>query len=157
MQIKRDLQFCKKENLYLNYTLIKHVCPEKHGRLHRCMRCGLLFECEALECKAQFNVLPSLIREGKVVEHCPSNPSWEWIRDLISAKIDQLDFTDRPNVEAYGRCKLRDIGFAWRCHKPEGHKGSCSCHNDCGEASKDHVYCSYPPNHCGKHGWEENN
>ena len=149
-------QFCKEENLYLNYSLIKHVCPEKHAKLHRCMRCKLIFECENVYCTAQYDVLPSIIKNGQVVEHCPLHPDWNWIREYAQARFDQADFMDRPDVEAYGRCTLRDdVGkFKWRCHKPAAHSGVCSCHNDCGKESPDKFYCCFPPDHCGKHSWE---
>jgi len=137
------------------HTKIKHICHEHHGRLHKCMRCGLLFECETPNCQAQFKVLPSIIKDGQVIEHCPRNPDWDWIRDYGEALFDQARFCDGLETHWYGRCELRDSDdYKWRCHKRKGHDGACSCHNDCGEYSPNGGYCGFPPNHCGKHAWE---
>jgi len=136
------------------YTLIGHTCPEKHGKLHKCMRCGLIFECPTPEtCVAQYEVLPVVrTSDGELVDHCPPAPTWDWIRDLVLAREEQLGFMNGLRTEEYGRCKLRDGNeYSWRCHKKANHPSACSCHNDCGEPVGD-GYCSMPPDHAGRHG-----
>lgn len=135
--------YCK--TIY-DYKYIPHVCPESHDRLHECMRCGLIFECKNEGCQAQYKVLPMHIVDGVLVEHCPAVPSWDYIRELVEVRLHQTSFCE--GYDGYGKCELQD-GMEWRCHKKKGHKGYCSCHNDCGytEGST----CGYPPDHCGKH------
>lgn len=147
--------WCRNCNLVLGYTLIRHVCPNRHGKLHKCMRCGLIFECPTPDaCTAQYQVVPNMIVDGKIVEHCPPHPSWDWIRDLVAARSEQSSFTEGLPTGAYGRCTLRDSEPEWRCHKREGHNGSCSTHNDCGAVSEDYRVCGFPPYHAGRHAWE---
>src|SRR4051812_42483859 len=46
------------------------LAPRDSGRRrHRCMRCGDEFDCTAEGCVAKYDVLPTMIRGGVVVEH----------------------------------------------------------------------------------------
>lgn len=152
--------FCESCNTWFDYTLLEHVCPEKHGRLHRCMRCNLLFECKTEGCQAQFWAMPNIVVNRQIVEHCPQIPTWEWVRQHAVVYAEQLNFTEGLPEHAYGRCELRDglavsgESFEWFCSKPKGHAGACSCHNDCGAVGPEHSTCGMPPNHCGRHAWE---
>src|SRR5687767_6382551 len=54
-------------------------------RLHRCLRCGDVFECPHGEgCQAEYDVLPNLVDPvGNVWPHCPVQPDWNWIRERL--------------------------------------------------------------------------
>lgn len=145
-------KLCRSCNTYFDYKLLVHVCPGKHGKLHQCIRCGLLFECKATDCKAQFRVSPIIVTANGLVNHCPDRPSWDWIREYGRVGLDQLDFTEGVIYRCSLRTRKRD---GWECHKPPHHKGECSCHNDCGATNDEGVACGFPPDHCGRHAWEK--
>jgi hypothetical protein len=46
------------------------------------MRCGEEFDCQSIGiCGANYNVMANIVKpDGTIVEHCPRNPDWDWIR-----------------------------------------------------------------------------
>jgi hypothetical protein len=87
---------------------------KKHLR-HRCRRCLEEFDCQnPSTCEAGPDVLPNVVRDGKVERHCPDAPDWDWIRARIerergrqsaeakptTADVPELDITSDPEAMA---------------------------------------------------------
>lgn len=129
-------------------TQIQHV--------HRCGRCGIDFKCrnEGV-CTAEFQVLPIIIENGVVVEHCPRTPDWNWIREYGSRLVVQVNnYAQYDGPVCWTEIPASDRG-TWHCRKAYGHSGSHSPRNDCGLSSGvDKTVCGLPPDHAGRHAWE---
>jgi hypothetical protein len=70
------------EDCQTNKSDITEITARARKHKHRCMRCGEEFDCQSIGiCGANYNVMANIVKpDGTIVEHCPCNPDWDWIR-----------------------------------------------------------------------------
>ena len=129
----------------------------KTKHLHRCMRCGIDFECRNEgSCKAGFNVVPNIYENGVLIEHCPLTPDWNWIREYAKRYREQVETYLDPQGMRCGAEIPVSNGEVWHCRKEYLHTGVHSHHNDCGAVGgPNETFCGMPNNHAGPHAWEK--
>jgi len=102
-------------------------------------------------------VVPNIVVDGAMVEHCPPKPDWDWIRDYGSRCIQQArNYDQHDGMPCWQEIPVDDgtpEGIIWHCRKQYGHTGEHSPKNECGAYSEKNRICGLPNNHAGPHPW----